>query len=93
MVKTSADPDTLVLDDVTYAIVRTQGQNNQPGPGLVQVQQLGAGQHLVEHEAGAHAGDAFDAGQLAQQELLVVVHVRHHHLELGRGPLQELELA
>ena len=47
MVKTSADPDTLVLDDVTYAIVRTQGQNNQPGPGLVQVQQLGSYQQGV----------------------------------------------
>ena len=31
--------------------------------------QLGATQHLIEHEAGAHAGYAFDAGQLAEQKL------------------------
>ncbi|RML39548.1 Pseudouridine synthase [Pseudomonas syringae pv. ribicola] len=43
---------------------------------------FGAGQHLVEHEAGFDAGHAFDARQVAQQQFLIVIHVGHHHFQL-----------
>ncbi len=39
----------------------------------------------AQHEAGAHPGHPRDVGQLVQQEVLVVFHVPHHHLELVVG--------
>ena len=43
--------------------------------------QLGALHHAAQLETGVYAGDPRDAGELAQQELLVVLHVRDHRLE------------
>ena len=39
----------------------------------------------AQHEAGAHPGHPRNMGQLVQQEVLVVLHVAHHHLELVVG--------
>ena len=40
-----------------------------------------------------HATDAFNPGDLAKQELLVGIHVRHHHLELVVGLLTGDQIA
>jgi hypothetical protein len=39
------------------------------------------------HEARMHAGDALDAGNAIEQQLLVGIHVLDHHLELVIGGL------
>ncbi|MNR04228.1 hypothetical protein D3C85_1201670 [compost metagenome] len=47
----------------------------------------------AQHEAGAHPGHPGDVGQLVQQEVLVVLHVPHHHLELVVGVVAGDEVA
>src|SRR5690606_8187150 len=60
------------------------------GKGCLSVDQMiegqfRAGDHLVEHEARTYAGHTLDPRQGAQQELLIMIHVLHHHAQLVIG--------
>lgn len=36
---------------------------------------------LAQYETGLYAADAVDAGQFAEQEFLIMIHVRHDHFQ------------